>query len=968
LGALFAKSQKGREGAGKAQGEADTQSAVTRDPDVTNEAARAILEARTAAMDRTAAAERALGFAAAPASRVSLEMPSTIPTGEQNTPAPQPDAAWVEAARNAAVRFSDRGRGQAPWRMTTDEFALNSGLRPELARRVHQHQVAIAVARGEPVPRSVLANYPGLAERVLAQVRQARESHPPRAQAQAPEAPSDTPLPGWMLLPSDFVSPGSRKQVDQQLITHRMLVESAIARGDPVPLPVLRVYDLVGQYQEAQNRLAQGRAGLAALESPQKPGQTTPRPQKSTAPVSTEAWKALVGQPEVLVAKVDFQHARITSAERGVGRKSAEAFTETGDPNELYKDSGASANNGESRKLGVFLSPDGSHVLVGTAYENRNHYVTAFDNAGKTRAIRYPALITEGYRQVASLKTTQPTKGYAVTYSATVWQKIALDLRTQKQAARATAAAMEERLRLAGETKRAVRAGNRTDETSLPPSGEDGLREPGDRDLLAEAAAPEPAEPVAFGQAHAETIFGAVSGLGPAALETEFIPAVASTKRTVKAVEAGIKEIIRATGLDPEGALETFKTIVYEAHRSSGGSKEKFTGSIQASLGSERVEPARQSRTQPQGTGSGPARPPAGEASRTKATAPTAAVAAKPAAPARSTRYSERGESPASEYLASGDRVRSTWDSTIAAAQANGLKVSVLQDLHERGVYSPRAVVLAVADPMQPTADNLVLLLHEIGHDVFHALGLPSPMEHAFHQAIAKLATPAGVTPKIAEGADAAIVTAEEVLVERAARNLVAEGFHPAEAQGIAQRLLLFLKRIYLRAAMTIHRSLGKQVNPDLAQKYFEGRLRFFLVGDSSPTLLEWLHLFAGTDADHINMVLAAYANDDSAFRRAHRAAVLAARQAGQPDPEKHVRDSYAASHPLRTAWRDLSAYDLRGVPDIQTPIDRFNAFGAKLGLKPFTGEMVGIAPRTPAPTLDDVRRLAVEQRKAGAQ
>jgi hypothetical protein len=798
-------------------------------------------EASLAAARRFATNADETGFA----EKQSAPVPVSVAPAP--TAVPASDAARLEAARNAAVRFSDRGvvdDNRPAWQITPAEFVtLNSGSLPaEAARRFHQRQVEIAIARGQPVPERVLKAYPGLAERVRSLLQQAQPAPDPKPVEQS----SDTPPPGWQQTPAEFVAPGTKAQVERQLQVHRQLVESAVDRGYPIPERVMAAYpELQDRYRAS---LAQHANSEAMRQQREQPTQPAPAP---------EPWRALAGQPDGLVGRVDFGSARVTSGERGRGKKSAEAFTETQSQQELYKDSHAGDDRNLSRKMGVFMAPDGSHVLVGTAYENGgNQYVTAFDASGKPKAVRYPNLITSGYRQIAAIKMIEPTKGRAITYSPAQWQRIMEDLRTQKSATRATASAVEEQLRQAGESKKAVQAGNRAEAGA--PADSEPVQRGGSTEPVAHA------EPMEFGQEHSDAIFGVLAGVDPARLETEFIPAIAKTKRAVKAVEAGVKEVIRATGLDPETALETFKNIIYEAHKSSNSSAEAFGRSLQEGIGAERVEPVGESRprsgslganpegalqgqrlggsnTERSGSGANGSESGGGVEAGTDPNAKAQAAATVTPKPTEATPQEDPelvrfSESLKKSSTASSQALRERLASFLQTADSNGIKVDIRQALREGGNWSPAGVVLTFADLTNPSHDNLVLTLHEIaGHPVFNDLS--DAQKQMMFRAFDRVANPDGFTPKIADGANTRQVRAEEVLVERSSRALEAEGFDPATAASIAQRVVRLVKEIYLRAALAIQRGLlgADHVSPELAQAFFENRMRQFLAGDPAP-------------------------------------------------------------------------------------------------------------------------------------
>lgn|GEM_PF-859633 len=154
----------------------------------------------------------------------------------------------------------------------------------------------------------------------------------------------------------------------------------------------------------------------------------------------------------------------------------------------------------------------------------------------------------------------------------------------------------------------------------------------------------------------------------------------------------------------------------------------------------------------------------------------------------------------------------------------------------EGGIWTPGSVTLTVRDALNPSNDNIVLAFHELaGHPVFSTL--TDAEKQMMLRAFSKVAVPEGAGVIVPPGADPAQVTAEEALVERASRTLAAEGFTPSRARGLAQAFVRFLKAMYYRVALAIQSAvLGEQhISVDLAQAYFENRMRQFLAGDPSP-------------------------------------------------------------------------------------------------------------------------------------
>jgi hypothetical protein len=545
--------------------------------------------------------------------------------------------------------------------------------------------------------------------------------------------------------------------------------------------------------------------------------QTEPAP----APVA-QSWQKLAAKPEELTNRVAFGKAQVAGKEAGAGKKAAEAYVETNNPDELFKDVTANAKDrNQSRKLGVFESADGSHVLVGTAYENGRgeaaRKVTFFDESGKPKAIQFRNLVAAGYRLVASIKTTDATKGYAVTYSPQEWSAIAAELNQRRESDRSggvSPAPESVAKELVGGAEGQPQGGSIVGTPNAPVNE---WRTPGGKiePELAKRLIDSIGEPKWESQEQAdEQIVDGFSAL--------------DIKEQQALLEAVSPKDARSGEIDYVEGFERLKEKIYDDYE-KGRSQSEIAGA----LSGRREKGGAASASKVSEPGSADAGPVGGSS--------TGAAGSEGTGAGEVTKFSDRGEGV--KDVASNTQLKSVWDGALDAAAANGLKIDVVQGLREGGVYSPRAVALTVADPLNPTRDNVVLLFHEIGHDVFTKLNLPSALEAAFHRAIAKLATPEGFNIKLAPGADASAVRAEEVLVERAARNLVAEGFNPDQARGVGQRLVHFLKDLYVRAALAIQRAmLGEEhVNPELAQQYFENRMRSFLAGDEPMSFLSFL-------------------------------------------------------------------------------------------------------------------------------
>lgn len=96
------------------------------------------------------------------------------------------------------------------------------------------------------------------------------------------------------------------------------------------------------------------------------------------------------------------------------------------------------------------------------------------------------------------------------------------------------------------------------------------------------------------------------------------------------------------------------------------------------------------------------------------------------------------------------------------------------------------------------------------------------------------------------------------------------------------------------------------------------------------------------------NMALAAYSDDRAWFQESYRGAINAAREKGELDPEKYVRQSFATRHPLRSIFRAtpsmteyaelIRALPEQGRDDVLEAIRLMNNYGSALGIPPFVG------------------------------
>ena len=117
-------------------------------------------------------------------------------------------------------------------------------------------------------------------------------------------------------------------------------------------------------------------------------------------------------------------------------------------------------------------------------------------------------------------------------------------------------------------------------------------------------------------------------------------------------------------------------------------------------------------------------------------------------------------------------------------------------------------------DITEPNNRNLRALLHEAGHAV---VGKEAP---GLVRAVDKLAT--DLLDGQANITEEHLRRPEEATVELLAMRLQDEGFG-ARSPSVAERLVRFIKDLYYRAGLSLHRNLrGGEVNGDMALAYAE--------------------------------------------------------------------------------------------------------------------------------------------------
>lgn len=188
-------------------------------------------------------------------------------------------------------------------------------------------------------------------------------------------------------------------------------------------------------------------------------------------------------------------------------------------------------------------------------------------------------------------------------------------------------------------------------------------------------------------------------------------------------------------------------------------------------------------------------------------------------------------------------------NSIHAAAADAGIDVSTSKGVRS-GMYDPANRTLTQVVGETVGRQDVKTAFHEVAHDVF-AREMPE-VQDSILKAIDSLSDRAlGVDtssdPRIRSDDPSGLgrrAVNEERLVEATAERLVKEGFDPAEAKGFAQRFVRALKDFYYKAVMEVQKMFKQSVNPELARRYFENRVRQLLSGDTSRTSYqEWLRI-----------------------------------------------------------------------------------------------------------------------------
>jgi hypothetical protein len=194
------------------------------------------------------------------------------------------------------------------------------------------------------------------------------------------------------------------------------------------------------------------------------------------------------------------------------------------------------------------------------------------------------------------------------------------------------------------------------------------------------------------------------------------------------------------------------------------------------------------------------------------------------------------------QYRASEEAVARAWGAVTTALRDAGMDVRAVQaavdtiDQFYRQTGgrtdARRFVELVMKDLAAPSGTDLEVATHEAVHVLFAAV--PESQREAIHRAIAKLPQPDPQTNLSLQTSNP-----EQLAQERLAVALQGEGIDAGTATGITDRVLRFLKDMYLRSAGALARVFGLGDQADaFALRHFRNRLDALLNGDFAPQSL----------------------------------------------------------------------------------------------------------------------------------
>jgi hypothetical protein len=485
--------------------------------------------------------------------------------------------------------------------------------------------------------------------------------------------------------------------------------------------------------------------------------------------------------------------------------------------------------NLKGRKLGVFESADGQHVLVASALVNRTgDSILGVQPGGKIGGVSLSKLVMGtnlgglGYKPIGAIVNSTKEKIAAV-YNRAEWENIAQQLRAKSAEALAST-------------------------PSVPTGQAAEVKGPG---VTIGSRAQLEVAPRAFTSESAGALYQAIGIDKP--LD---VPGFTSQE-----IQAGISD-----ALESKPALA--EVIANAFLQKYGDKKQALVNGV------KHIQYAYEKTIEAVESGKLPATPEAFEAGVRYAlerpergatyTEPggsagvgqTGSAVDQNARPSDATRHTYSG----SEGLPgrSADITQRFQDLLDTASDA-GLIVQMHQAATQEGTYRKGVIEMALVDASKPTTNSMRILLHELAHHVYGQEN--AAIQEAIHAAVdsfsnAQLGIEGTSDSRVLSGPEAfqagleaqglsptaAALSAPSVQVEeRLAEHLALQNMDRPTARGIAANIIRALKDLYYRGAMALQKFWGRAPSESLAMKYIENRFAGFINGQRSMNLFEFL-------------------------------------------------------------------------------------------------------------------------------
>lgn len=158
-----------------------------------------------------------------------------------------------------------------------------------------------------------------------------------------------------------------------------------------------------------------------------------------------------------------------------------------------------------------------------------------------------------------------------------------------------------------------------------------------------------------------------------------------------------------------------------------------------------------------------------------------------------------------------------------------------------------RVITVALADAVNPTAEDFITLLHETGHAVMAREDVVRQAQIV--EAIANLSnSQLGIDEDFKEHVDKDVDAAEKRSIEvegrtvqSVAEDLAAKGWDPVQAATVFQTIIRMAKNAYYAVLMKLAKFCNVNISSKTALAYVSNRVQMTLAGDFSRSFMSWL-------------------------------------------------------------------------------------------------------------------------------